>query len=121
MTMAESTYGSKNGNGAREKAAGTASDIQDDLQGLQQDVAKLTQQLTDIVAAKGSEVWRLARENVDDLVGEAGARGKDAADALRDVTGTLTDAIDDSIERRPYTTLAMVLGLGFVLGAIWKR
>lgn len=119
--MAESAYGTKNGNGAREKAAKAAGDIQGDLQELQADVAKLTQQLTDIVAAKGSEVWRLARENVDELVGEAGARGKDAANAMRDVTNTLTDAIDESIERRPYTTLAMVLGLGFILGAIWKR
>jgi len=116
--MAESAYGSKGGNGAREKAAGTATDIQGDLQELQADVAKLTQQLTDIVAAKGSEVWRLARENVDELVGE---RSRDAANAVRDVTDNLTDAIDESLARRPYTTLAMVLGLGFVLGAIWKR
>jgi len=120
--MAESAYGSKNGNGAREKAAaGTAADIHGDLQEMQADVTKLTQQLADIVAAKGSEVWRLARENVDELVGEAGERGRDAANAVRDVTDTLADAIDESIERRPYTTLAMVLGLGFVLGAIWKR
>src|SRR5262249_14745207 len=120
--MAESAYGSKTGNGARGKAAaGTAADIQGDLQELQQDVAQLTQQLTDMLAAKGGEVWRRARENVDELVGEAGARGKDAANAVRDVTDTLADAIDESIERRPYTTLAMVLGLGFVLGAIWKR
>jgi hypothetical protein len=53
--MAEHAYGSKNGN-AQKAAAGTAADIQGDLQELQQDVAKLTQQLTDIVAAKGSEV-----------------------------------------------------------------
>jgi ElaB/YqjD/DUF883 family membrane-anchored ribosome-binding protein len=31
------------------------------------------------------------------------------------------DAIDESLETRPYTTLAMALGIGFLLGAMWRR
>jgi len=118
-------YGSKTGNGGKDKnaarVASTSTDIQEDLEALQQDVAKLTQQLADIVATKGTEVWRRARANVDGMIGEAGAKGRDAAEAVREVTDTLTEAIDDSIARRPYTTLALALGLGFIFGATWRR
>jgi ElaB/YqjD/DUF883 family membrane-anchored ribosome-binding protein len=117
-------YGSKSSNGGKEKnarAAATTTDIQEDLEALQQDVVKLTQQIADIVATKGTEVWRRARANVDGMIGEAGAKGRDATNAVRDVTDTLTDALDESIARRPYTTLALALGLGFLFGAAWRR
>ena len=41
--------------------------------------------------------------------------------AVRDVGDNVTDAIDRSLARRPYTTLLMAVGLGFVLGAVWAR
>jgi membrane protein len=31
------------------------------------------------------------------------------------------DAIDKSLKRRPYTTLALTLALGFLLGVMWAR
>ena len=34
---------------------------------------------------------------------------------------TTVGAIDESLESRPYTTLALSLAAGFVLGALWKR
>jgi hypothetical protein len=42
-------------------------------------------------------------------------------EAVRDVGDTLAVAIDKSLERRPYTTLLLAVGLGFVLGAMWTR
>jgi len=43
------------------------------------------------------------------------------ADAVGDVRDNLASAIDESIEKRPYTTLGLALAMGFVIGAIWKR
>jgi len=37
------------------------------------------------------------------------------------VRDNLADRIDRSIEHRPYTTLALAVGLGFMLGALWAR
>jgi ElaB/YqjD/DUF883 family membrane-anchored ribosome-binding protein len=108
-------------NAAHERTAEASQDIQQDLRALQQDVMQLTQQISDIVASKGSEVWQRARANVDGMIGDAGVKGKEAADAVREVGDTLANAIDESIERRPYTTLALALGLGFILGAAWRR
>jgi ElaB/YqjD/DUF883 family membrane-anchored ribosome-binding protein len=123
--MAEQFGKSANGgnetNATNTRTAETAQDIQQDLRALQQDVMQLTQQISDIVASKGSEVWQRARANVDGMIGDAGVKGKEAADAVREVGDTLANAIDESIERRPYTTLALALGLGFILGSAWRR
>ena len=33
----------------------------------------------------------------------------------------MIDAIDESLKTRPYTTLAVALGIGFLFGAMWRR
>ena len=47
--------------------------------------------------------------------------GRDAADALREVSDHFVEAIDESIKTRPYTTLAIAAGLGFLFGMTWRR
>lgn len=42
-------------------------------------------------------------------------------DGVRDVRDNLADAIDKSLKERPYTTLLLAVGVGFVLGALWAR
>ena len=104
------------------KAASAASgDIQADLQALRDDVARLAQEIADIFAAKGSKAWRRARSGVDEAIADAEDRGRDAVDAVREVGDNLAGAIDESLKNRPYTTLALALGLGFLFGATWRR
>jgi len=104
------------------KAASAASgDIQADLQALRDDVAKLALQIADIFAAKGSKAWSRARSGVDEAIADAEDRGRDAVDAVREVGDNLAGAIDESLKNRPYTTLALALGLGFLFGATWRR
>ena len=104
------------------KAASAASgDIQADLQALRDDVARLAQQIADIFAAKGSKAWDRARSGVDEAITDAEDRGRDALDAVREVGDNMFEAIDESLARRPYTTLALALGIGFLFGATWRR
>jgi ElaB/YqjD/DUF883 family membrane-anchored ribosome-binding protein len=120
--MTTETDRTKIGNGGKAKdASAAARNVQDDVATLQADVSRLTQQLAKLAAEKGNEAWQRARAGVDDLISEAGVKGKEATDAVREVRDHLTNAIDDSIEQRPYTTLALALGLGFILGASWRR
>ena len=42
-------------------------------------------------------------------------------DNVREVGKTLGVAIEKSVTKRPYTTLALAMGLGFLFGAIWRR
>ena len=104
------------------KAANEASgDIESDLKALRDDFGRLAEQIADIVAGKGPAAWRRARGSVDDVVDAAQDKGREAVDAVRDVSDTFVDAVDESIAKRPYTTLALVAAIGFVLGATWRR
>lgn len=104
------------------KAANAASgDMQKDMQNLRDDFARLAQQVADIVANRGNAAWQRARSGMDDAVADAQEKGREAVDAMREVSDQFVEAIDESIKSRPYTTLGMALGLGFLFGAMWRR
>jgi len=108
------------------KAASAASgDIQADLEALRDDVTRLASQIADIFADKGAAAWgRTAanlKSNVEDVMSDVGAKGQEAVDAVREVGDNMIGAIDESLKTRPYTTLALAVGIGFLLGATWRR
>lgn len=104
--------------GSAEQAAG---DIQSDLQALRADFTKLADQVADILARQGSAAWQRARSGVDDVVANAQDKGREAVGAMRDVSDNFVEAIDESLAKRPYTTLALVAAVGFLFGATWRR
>jgi ElaB/YqjD/DUF883 family membrane-anchored ribosome-binding protein len=88
--------------------------------------------LKDDVASKGAAAFREAKANVESVIADAGEKGKQALnyagqqgqkamDNVREVGDTFTVAIEKSVTKRPYTTLALAVGLGFLFGAIWRR
>ena len=104
------------------KAALAASgDTQADIQALRDDVARLAKQIADIFAAQGNKAWGHARAGVDEALADAESRGREAVEAVREVGENMRRAIDTSLQERPYTTLALALGLGFLFGATWRR
>ena len=104
------------------RAASAASgDIQADLEALRNDVSQLTSQIADIVATKGSDAWGRAKSNLEGMVSDASAKGQEAVDAVREVGDNVVDAIDESLKKRPYTTLALAVAIGFLFGATWRR
>jgi ElaB/YqjD/DUF883 family membrane-anchored ribosome-binding protein len=98
-----------------------AGDIQSDLQALRDDFAKLAEQVAGILTNRGNAAWERARGSVNDVMSDAQDKGREAVGAVRDVSDNFVDAIDESIKQRPYTTLALVAGLGFLFGATWRR
>ena len=96
-------------------------DIQADLAALRDDVAKLATQLADIVSLRGGAAWRKARSGVGDVVSDVQDKGMEAVGAVREVGDNVVDAIDESLKKRPYTTLALAAGIGFLFGATWRR
>jgi ElaB/YqjD/DUF883 family membrane-anchored ribosome-binding protein len=104
------------------KAMSDASgNIQADLESLRNDVRRLTDQISDIVTSKGTAAWNRARSNIEGVVSDATAKGQEAVNAVREVGDNMTDAIDESLRKRPYTTLALAVGIGFLFGATWRR
>ena len=105
--------------GDQEREGEAAGGLVDVVQG--GDRARLAQQVADIVANRGNAAWQRAKSGMDDAVADAQDKGRDAVDAMREVSDQFVEAIDESIKSRPYTTLAMALGLGFLFGAMWRR
>jgi ElaB/YqjD/DUF883 family membrane-anchored ribosome-binding protein len=97
-------------------AAAAGNDIRADVDLLRSDVARLSNQIADIFSSKGS-----AKSNVEGVVSDVSAKGQEAVDAVREVGDNMVDAIDESLKNRPYTTLALAVGIGFLFGATWRR
>ena len=121
-TASSSASAAKSGNGT------TAADVEQQLEVLRDDIAELTQQVSKLVThAKDSAMAQVksqaqrAKASVDGTLSDMQDKGRETVDAFRDVADTFGDAIDDSLKRRPYATLAIVAGLGFLIGAAWRR
>ncbi|HEY1361543.1 MAG TPA: hypothetical protein VGF60_04815 [Xanthobacteraceae bacterium] len=102
-------------------ATAVSGDIQRDLEALRNDIARLAAQIADIFAAKGNAAWKRARSNVEGVVSDVGARGQDAIEAVSEMGDHAIGALDESLKKRPYTTLAVALGIGFLFGSLWRR
>ena len=106
---------------SRRAAAAASYDIQADVQSLRNDVARLANQISDIFSSRGNAAWSRAKSNVEGVVSDVSAKGQEAVDAVREVGDNMVDAIDESLKHRPYTTLALAVGIGFLFGATWRR
>ncbi len=111
-----------------DKPLGAVEDIQRDMQAVRDDVARLAQQVAALLSATSTEAIRgvkaqvnRARQSLDGAIADAGEKGLDAVDAVRDQTETLMEALEDAVHKRPFATLGIALGLGFLFGATWRR
>jgi ElaB/YqjD/DUF883 family membrane-anchored ribosome-binding protein len=57
----------------------------------------------------------------ESIVSEVQEKGKEAVRAVGQVRDNLQDGLDKSLKTRPYTTLLLAVGVGFLLGALWAR
>jgi ElaB/YqjD/DUF883 family membrane-anchored ribosome-binding protein len=113
---------------ARATNGTTPADIEKQLETLRDDISELTQQVAGLIGQTKDDAMaqvkgqaRRAKAQADSMLTDAKETGQEAVDAFRDVADTFGDAIEDSLKRRPYATLAMVAGLGFLFGAAWRR
>jgi ElaB/YqjD/DUF883 family membrane-anchored ribosome-binding protein len=100
-------------------------DVQQDLQALRDDLGTLAEEVASLMSSTGNQALdevkdriRRIRSSLDDVMSDAGARGRDA---LRDVGENVSTAIEEHVKERPLTTLALAVGLGFILGATWRK
>jgi ElaB/YqjD/DUF883 family membrane-anchored ribosome-binding protein len=81
------------------KKAKSAGDLETELETLRQDLTRLTDQLGQLATRKGRE----------------------AATAELDVAGNVADTFEESVQERPLATLGLAVGLGFLMGAMWRK
>jgi ElaB/YqjD/DUF883 family membrane-anchored ribosome-binding protein len=112
----------------KRNAHSAVDDIRDDLQSLREDISHLAEQVGSTMSDTGDDALgeakaqlRRIKDNMDAIIAGAGEKGREAREAVLDVTENFTDAIEESLQARPLTTLAMAIGVGFVFGATWRR
>jgi ElaB/YqjD/DUF883 family membrane-anchored ribosome-binding protein len=99
-----------------------------DLQSLRDDIAHLTQQIAGLLVATGEETLdgmkgqiRRAKQNIDDLMTDAKANGRDAVDAVREATDPVVKGVEDAVYKHPIMALAVAVGLGLAFGVALRR
>jgi ElaB/YqjD/DUF883 family membrane-anchored ribosome-binding protein len=91
----------------------TQGNVQADLESLRSDLRRLSEQVSGIVESRSQPAWR--------VMSDATAKGQEAMHAVGEVGHTMVDAIDESLRKRPYTTLVLAVVIGFLFGATWRR
>jgi ElaB/YqjD/DUF883 family membrane-anchored ribosome-binding protein len=101
--------------------AGVVDDIRKDLQTLREDVMRLAGQVSTLVGATGDQALGDVKERMrqmGDAVTDIGERGRDVASDLLDNVGA---TLEENMRTRPLATVAVAVGLGFIVGALWRR
>jgi ElaB/YqjD/DUF883 family membrane-anchored ribosome-binding protein len=112
----------------RKKDALASVDLSDDLQKLRRDIGRLADQVSNSLQEAGDDALteakvqiRRIKDNVDTIISSASEKGLDATKAVREVTDNVGAAVEESLRARPFATLAVAIGIGFIFGAAWRR
>jgi ElaB/YqjD/DUF883 family membrane-anchored ribosome-binding protein len=102
--------------------------LEKDVTAVKNDIAALTDQITDaintfagVAQKQARRGYKQARANVDSAFDDASERGGAMLDAAQDAAYSLEETLEDAITQRPLATVGIALGLGFLIGAIWRR
>ncbi len=105
-----------------------ASRLEKDLIAVKNDIAHLSEQITDAVGAlatvaqnRGRRGLRQARASVEEIISSASDRTGAVAGAARDAASSLADTLTDAIRERPVASVALAMGIGFIAGVAWRR
>jgi ElaB/YqjD/DUF883 family membrane-anchored ribosome-binding protein len=103
----------------------TVNGIQSDLETLREDVTHLTKQIEALLTESGSDAiddvkarLRRTKETVEDIIAEAGAKGQEALSSARDIRDTVVSDVEDQIREHPLTTVALAVGVGYLLSSL---
>jgi ElaB/YqjD/DUF883 family membrane-anchored ribosome-binding protein len=102
--------------------------LEKDVLAVKSDIAALTDQITDALntfagsaSKQARRGYRQARENVDSAFDDVSERGSAMMGAAQDAATSLEETLEDAITQRPLATVGIALGIGFLIGAVWRR
>ena len=106
----------------------TYESLEKDVAAVKHDISALTDQITDALNSfagtaqkQARRGYKQARANVDSAMGEASERGGAMMDAAQDAAHSIEETLEEVIAQRPLATVGLALGLGFLIGATWRR
>jgi ElaB/YqjD/DUF883 family membrane-anchored ribosome-binding protein len=110
------------------EVAGAYDRLEKDMTAVKNDIANLSEQIADAVNSlagiaqkQAKRGVKNARANMDDLMSDASERAGAVAGAAQDVASSIGETLEDVIQERPLATVAVALGIGFLVGVTWRR
>ena len=106
----------------------TSERLQKEVTAVKNDIAALTEQITDALnsfagtaSKQARRGYNQARANAESAVDDLSDRGSAMMEAAQDAASSIEESLEDVITQRPLATVGIALGLGFLIGVTWRR
>jgi ElaB/YqjD/DUF883 family membrane-anchored ribosome-binding protein len=102
--------------------------LEKDVTAVKNDISALTEQITDALnsfagtaSKQARRGYKQARANAESAVDDMSERGGAMMDAAQDTAYSIEESLEEIITQRPLATVGLALGIGFLMGAVWRR
>ena len=102
--------------------------LEKDVTAVKNDIAALTDQITDVLnsfaghaSKQARSGYKQARAQAESTMDDMSERGSAMFDAAQDAASSIEETLEDVITQRPLATVGLAIGLGFLIGATWRR
>jgi len=102
--------------------------LEKDVSNVKNDISALADQITDALNTfagtarkQARRGYNNARANVDSAVDDLSERSGAMMGAAQDAAASIEETLENVITERPLATVGLALGLGFLIGATWRR
>ncbi len=89
--------------------------------GLSEQIADAASDFGTVAQNQGKRGLKNARSHVNSVISDASDRVGVVASAAQQQASSIGDTLQEVIEERPLSTVALALGLGFLIGVTWRR
>ena len=102
--------------------------LEKDVTAVKNDIAALTEQITDALNSfagtarkQARRGYKEARANAEQAIDDVSERGGAMMDAAQNAAYSIEETLEDAITQRPLATVGLALGIGFLIGVTWRR
>lgn len=102
--------------------------LEKDVTAVKNDIAALTEQITDALNSFAGNAgkqarrgYKQARANAESAIDDMSERGGAMMDAAQDAASSIEETLEEAITQRPLATVGLALGIGFLIGVAWRR
>ncbi len=89
--------------------------------GLSGQIADAAGDIGSVAQEQAKRGLRHARANMGSIAADASDRLGVAAGEAQSQASSLADTLEDTVRERPLSAVVLALGLGFLIGAVWRR
>ena len=102
--------------------------LEKDVTAVKNDIAALTEQITDALNSfagtatkQARRGYKQARAGAEQAMDDVSEHGSAMMDAAQDAASSIEESLEEVITQRPLATVGLALGLGFLIGVTWRR